>query len=441
VDVTYSATNEGLKESFILADSSAQSSFTFDLRTSPGLLSVPRGDGGIDFTSATGEFEFSIPPPFMYDATHDQGGETSRAVSYSLAPAPSGEQLTLTADRAWLEDPARVWPVTIDPSVTTFQPPNSDCHISQAQQTTSLCYDTRIKVGLGVDGFKRRMLLRFNVQPTIPSGATVTSADLALYATGGSTTNNETVEVRKVNKFFDTNATWQKYDANNQWSNFGGDFGATVYSTLGLNGATAGYKHWYPTTLVQQWVDGTYSNDGILMKADTETVTNVVSFASRQEPNSSQQPYLTVNWNSAPSVSSSSVSPNPVSAGSTVTFNVNWSDPNSGEQVKAVVCKTNSMSSGSCPGGAWAIGGLSTANPASTSYSTRMADVGTQTYYAFVCDSSNFCSGSSSGTFTVTNSPPSITTFNDSPDPVGWGNQTTFSVTWSDPNSGDTEKA
>lgn len=117
-----------------------------------------------------------------------------------------------------------------------------------------------------------------------------------------------------------------------------------------------------------------------------------------------------------PAIVSATDSPDPVVAGLTTTFTVAWSDSDPGDSVRALICKTNAVTSGSCSGGAWASGGLSTTSPSSASYATSTADRGTRSYYAFACDQSNACSGSLSGTFTVTapNSAP-VVTFNVTP--------------------------
>jgi hypothetical protein len=148
--------------------------------------------------------------------------------------------------------------------------------------------------------------------------------------------------------------------------------------------------------------------------------------------------------NTTPTITSVSDSPDPVPAGMAVNFNVGWTDPNSGDSVKAVICKSNSISSGSCPGGSWVSGSLSSNSPASASLTTNSANEGPNPYYAFVCDQANACSSSSLfGTFTVSppNVAPSITSAGDSPDPVTAGNPMNFTLGWTDPNAGDTVKA
>ncbi len=117
--------------------------------------------------------------------------------------------------------------------------------------------------------------------------------------------------------------------------------------------------------------------------------------------------------NHPPAISSVSDSPDPVNAGQGVQFVVNWADAD-GNSVRAIVCKTDTVSAGttpSCPGGAWAgPSALSGSSPINLSYTTTSGDIGTNNYYAFVCDDpSGSCSPASNpnqGTFTVEEGPP-----------------------------------
>ena len=68
-----------------------------------------------------------------------------------------------------------------------------------------------------------------------------------------------------------------------------------------------------------------------------------------------------------------------------------------------VIIYTNTNAEQSCTGGSWCdSASFSATTPATCSYTGQMVDTGSQNYYAFVCDSDNVCSASSSGTFTVT---------------------------------------
>ena len=105
--------------------------------------------------------------------------------------------------------------------------------------------------------------------------------------------------------------------------------------------------------------------------------------------------------NEAPSITSVSDSPDPIAPGSNITFTVNWTDPNS-DQTKTHICKTSAISGQICGGGSWCdTTSWSASSPSSCSYNVQASDMGTNNYYAFVCDTNNACSSSSSGTFTV----------------------------------------
>lgn len=158
---------------------------------------------------------------------------------------------------------------------------------------------------------------------------------------------------------------------------------------------------------------------------------------------SANDPYLSVTYtaNATPSISSVADSPDPVNAGSDVTFSVNWADDDAGENVKVKICKTDVLSSQNCSGGYWATStSFTTDDPKSVTYTAQASDVGVQNYYAYVCDDEGACvssGGGTAGTFTV-NVIGSISTVVDTPDPTNPGRSVSFIVNWDD--AGDSVK-
>jgi len=67
------------------------------------------------------------------------------------------------------------------------------------------------------------------------------------------------------------------------------------------------------------------------------------------------------------------------------------------------MCKTDDINNGQiCTGGSWCDSTSFTSNnPESCTYTTTKSDIGTKDYYAFVCDDSDSCSVSATGTFKV----------------------------------------
>ncbi|MER5884941.1 polymorphic toxin-type HINT domain-containing protein [Streptomyces sp. NPDC001941] len=110
-DLWLDARAGGLKETLVLRSAQAPGSFSFPLDLK-GLTARARG-GAIELADADGRTVAVVPAGYMTDA---QGAE-SRAVAYELADG--GRTLKVTPDRAWLADPARAFPVLLDPSVET----------------------------------------------------------------------------------------------------------------------------------------------------------------------------------------------------------------------------------------------------------------------------------------------------------------------------------
>jgi hypothetical protein len=112
--------------------------------------------------------------------------------------------------------------------------------------------------------------------------------------------------------------------------------------------------------------------------------------------------------NQPPIIGSVTTSPDrPLVVGEEVTFTVNWSDPDSGDKTKIHICKTDAITplTQTCNGGSWCdTTSWSDSSPTSCSYTPVMGDLGTQNYFAFVCDDEddeNACSSSLGGDFEV----------------------------------------
>ena len=107
--------------------------------------------------------------------------------------------------------------------------------------------------------------------------------------------------------------------------------------------------------------------------------------------------------NAAPTISSVADYPDPEKVGNDITFSVDWNDADAGELVKIHICKTDTLSSYACETNqVWCeTGTASDDDPETCTYPTTSGDIGSNTYYAFVCDDEDSCSDYTSSTFTV----------------------------------------
>ncbi len=117
-------------------------------------------------------------------------------------------------------------------------------------------------------GDLQRALLLFNLS-AIPTNATITSATLNLQATAiDGTLNISVYEMLRAwnegsgNGTADT-ANWTQSAPATNWTSAGGDFNSTAVANLNTN--STGQHAWNLTTLVQAWVDGTKTNNGLMV--------------------------------------------------------------------------------------------------------------------------------------------------------------------------------
>jgi RHS repeat-associated protein len=283
VDVRYSAQPDGLQEDVILTSRDAATAFSYSLRTSVGLEGRESEDGGIEFVDGDGMVRFKFTPPFAYDAA----GTVARG---SAAPTLSldGDAVTLRADRDWVTAEGRDFPVTIDPDIvypanraTRFHGTTQECTLwSGASADTSFCNTAADKVGF--DGSKKaRTLLKFDLS-SVPRTAQVVDSSLIAYVPAVSNTNSVETEVHRLTRSWTTAATWNRHDGTSTWSSAGGDFDSTVASKTWPDGnGVPNYIKWTGLRgLVQNWVDGTNTNHGFLLKQEGETTNNVVDIRS-----------------------------------------------------------------------------------------------------------------------------------------------------------------
>lgn len=169
-----------------------------------------------------------------------------------------------------------------------------DCALASNSPTTSICNATTNTVGY--DGTNTdNSLVEFELKEAVPSGANVLNAQLGMYLSSSSTTNPVSVSAYAATKEWTLSATWNTYDGTNAWTASGGDFSATNAVVNPSVTTPAGWAHWYPTQIVQEWVNGTLPNDGLLLADTTQKTTNdMLSFNSLNA--TSNFPYLAVSW-------------------------------------------------------------------------------------------------------------------------------------------------
>ena len=283
VDVEYTVLPGRVKEAIILESPQDIVSYIMDI-TAEGLTASINEDGEVVFSNGT-EVIFTIWAPYMYDSAD----ELSEEIELDLADNGNGSYtVTLTPDAEWLNDQARVYPITIDPDVSagTDQTNGIDNSVEQGSGVITHTLD-RLYAGKR-NGKKRRFYQKFKTMPTIPSGAIINSATQTFYVTSGTSTGNS-LKAHKVD------ADWNSKTIT--WSNKPAAF-AQIKSNIGHNGLTrynidmkSAVKTWYKGSTT-----GQNKNYGIMVQYNNESINDFNTVYSADFATAAKRPQLKINY-------------------------------------------------------------------------------------------------------------------------------------------------
>jgi YD repeat-containing protein len=211
-------------------------------------------------------------------------------------------------------------------------------YISSGSPNTPQGNSSFLVVG-SASGSTTRTLLQFDLH-SVPTGVTVTDAQLQLYAL--QSTSASALEAHRISAWWEEGgATWnaREYQGGVNWATPGGDYDAA--SAGGGSGGTN--VHWESipmTSLVQDWVDGSKSHLGLIVRYGSENGSQPTqSFAADGFPGSvALRPKLVVTFEDdsaavGPTVAISQPQPGELVKG-TVTLKAGALDDGSVEQVE-----------------------------------------------------------------------------------------------------------
>ncbi|MCX4755684.1 LamG-like jellyroll fold domain-containing protein [Kitasatospora purpeofusca] len=183
-DLSVTAMTGGVKEELVLAGPQAGNTWSFPVRTT-GLTPALTGDGEVVFRDAAGAERMRVPRGLMRDSAPG-APNTSTAVRYGLREDGGRYTLTVTADRSWLDDPARVYPVAVDPTTVTARSTSSASTYVDDFSGANHAGNALLLVGGDGTGHRFESYLSFgNIRGNL-GNAYVVSAALHLYQVYGS---------------------------------------------------------------------------------------------------------------------------------------------------------------------------------------------------------------------------------------------------------------
>lgn len=257
VDVEMEASLTGVKETIILHDASVPIVYDFPLELTGLTATLDDPYGSVVLSDAeSGESVGVIPSAWAQDAGRGPNGETPDPgpVAYELVGTGSETVLRVSVDETWFRDPARVFPIQVDPTVGDYKL-TGDTWVHNAYPTTNRSTSPILKTG-GGGGNRRTYFARWDVGWL--AAATILSADY-----------------RTLNSYsYSCNPTWFGiYRLTSDWNPATVTWGSqpSYSDLLGAHNAALGYNASCPagwlynpmTGVVQGWVDGVYPAFGV----------------------------------------------------------------------------------------------------------------------------------------------------------------------------------
>lgn len=290
VDLEYQVKNSGIKENIILNYYVEQQSFTFDL-AADNLILQQEGNL-IKVLTANGVTElYCLAPPYMVDAD----GNTCDQVEYRLTRGLLGYELEVIPAQSWLADPARVYPVRIDPSTNTkYLKSGADAYAEQKYPTTPTWPQDHLYISYD-DGIKSKnnefakgeciTYLQFDTSE-LQDTDKIVKAELKLYKiTRWSSLKDRPASLYRI--------TENKPISEITWNNRPQLSGAIATTPIKNNPGT---HSWNITQTVQEWVSGQQANYGLALKFDNNTTQAEVFASLDADGNKYPLPYIAVEY-------------------------------------------------------------------------------------------------------------------------------------------------
>jgi RHS repeat-associated protein len=259
VGLSYEVTAGGVKENLILASAAAPPSFTFTI-SHPGLIlhEDPQGQWGFYDEWENPHPLLVMPAPVAYDSSRDDLGDPAFCPNPGLTVRAGKDEstVTLSLPESWMSDPARIYPVTLDPSVHNSYA-SIDTFISSGTPNDYFYSLDHVSAGnFGSPNYWVTGLFKFTL-PADLTNAYVHSAQLYLRQYYQSTSTAQVARISAMTEYWIGSSTYNSLGGKT-W------FGSETLSlpTTSSQGQNLTFQ---VEPIVKKWADGTLENHGFAL--------------------------------------------------------------------------------------------------------------------------------------------------------------------------------
>ena len=301
----YISQDNGIKENLVIKERPESNVFKYEVTVDNSLIAKKcETEESIIFNDKeTGETKASIDVPFMNDKT---GKAYSEDIIYNIEKSEENKYiLTMTLSEDYLNDKDRVYPVTVDPTITWTGESNLiDTYIlSNSKYADTNFYNsgtTAFPIGYTSSmGTCRSLIRSLDLLDTVKNKY-VESATLTMYETSSCDKNMTVNAYRIIDSWTKKNVTWNNKPRYNTSSGIMGSVktSGTLYKARVMD----------LTTYARGLANGTYPEDkGLMLKTENDTSSSAgyCKFYGSRHSSSALRPKFTVEYYDAPTVATS----------------------------------------------------------------------------------------------------------------------------------------
>lgn len=283
-DLLYEAVDDGLKETLVLGSSAAPSSFAFAMALDGVELRTQPGGGSALYRPGADTPELEVGVLRVWDSSQDAAGNAAECAEATMSLSVSSDGRTAYAHyelpRSWLDDPARVYPIYVDPTLTLSE--NFDTTIHSIGNTDYHGSFGELCTGYWSSTGHHFSMVRFEV-PDL-TGARVDSATYSVYC--------HALQTASVTYLGRNTSYWSE-----SWRY---SDGRPTYNQIGSQTVSGtGWVNWAVTSTVSDWANriGAAYWYGFQMYQSTSQGENYFKkFWSSDYSTSSLRPKLVINY-------------------------------------------------------------------------------------------------------------------------------------------------
>ena len=286
VDLEYVIDSLNIKENLIVKEKGNSYSYSFSMKLN-GMYAELDEDGNVlIYNDDSGEIEYTIPAPVVFDSA---SAHAPKGVAiYTLEADGKKYTLTVTVDASWMNSEDRVYPVTVDPTVSREKLYIDDTYITNIEGQKDTTYGSANVIAISTNSIA---YLLWKTLPDIPDNAYISNATVK---TTVSSANGGYIGAYEVLTYWDEALTWNLHTNGTNYNR--GELG----DLIDYNEVYSGDYYWNITSLVRDWWnyanDGTGKNNYGIAFNVLDGFTASASFCSSENSNASVRPTLEISY-------------------------------------------------------------------------------------------------------------------------------------------------